>query len=342
VGCGAAEGDHANHSEDFVPHANATLTERGRLKLARCVVDDRWPLRRAAQRFQVSVPTASRWAGRYREHGVVGMTDRPSRPHRSPTQTRRPVARKICHLRVTRGWGPARIAGHLGMHSSTVNRVLRREGMPLLTQTDLATRQAIRRAVKRYEHDTPGDLIHIDIKKLGRIPDGGGHRAQGRRQGARNGALMSRRGIARGYSYVHTAIDDHSRLAYSEVLTNETGLTASAFWHRAHAFYQAAGITVKAVLTDNGSCYRSKDFTTALGDIKHRFTRPYRPQTNGKVERFNRTLITEWAYVRPYRSETARRAALASWLHKYNHHRHHTAIGCAPAQRVTNLSGQYT
>jgi transposase InsO family protein len=325
-------------------HGNALLTEKGRLRLARCVVDDGWALRRAAERFQVSATTAKRWADRYRTEGPAGMADRSSRPRRSPRRTRPPVVRKILHLRRTRGWGPARIGPKLGVPVSTVGSVLRRERVPPLGSVDLATRQQLRRTVHRYEHDHPGDLVHVDIKKLGRIPDGGGWRTQGRRQGARNGTLTRARGIARGYGYVHTAIDDHSRLAYSEVLHNETAVTAAGFWHRAHAFFAAAGITVTAVLTDNGSCYRSREWAQALAatGITHRRTRPYRPQTNGKVERFNRTLLTEWAYAKPYRSESARRAALAPWLHLYNHHRHHTAIGGPPAHRVTNLSGQYT
>ena len=191
-------------------HANALLTPRGRLELARCVVDDGWTLRRAAERFQVSVPTAQRWARRYRERdltrpAIEAMQDRSSRPKRSPRQTRRPMVRRILHLRRKRGWGPARIADKLGLRASTVGRVLRREGEPRLHELDLATRRELRRQTKRYEHDHPGDLVHVDIKKLGRIPKGGGWRAHGRAQeGMRS---YQRRKAAIGYSYVHSAVD---------------------------------------------------------------------------------------------------------------------------------------
>lgn len=335
-------------------HANALLTPRGRLALAQLIVDEGWPARRAAERFQTSAQTAGRWARRYRERdtsrpAVEAMADRSSRPRRSPAQTPAPLERRICHLRRTRGWGPARIGHYLGMQPSTVNRVLRRRGMPRLADVDLATRRAVRGPVVRYEHDRPGALVHVDIKKLGRIPDGGGHRVHGRQIGGRNSRLTATIRKSKhpviGYDYVHTAIDDHSRLAYSEILPDEQATTATAFWARALAWFAAAGITVDAVLTDNGSCYRSREWAAlcAAAGVRHRRTRPYRPQTNGKVERFNRTLLTEWAYARPYRSETARARALPAWLHIYNHHRHHTALGGQPpASRITNLSGQYT
>ncbi|MET7791668.1 IS481 family transposase, partial [Streptomyces sp900116325] len=178
---------------------------------------------------------------------------------------------------------------------------------------------------------------HVDIKKLGNIPDGGGHKTLGRQAGRK-----TRSGV--GYSYLHNAVDDHSRLAYSEILTDETKETATAFWTRAHAFFAQAGITVERVLTDNGSCYKSHLWRNCLAElgISHKRTRPYRPQTNGKVERFNRTLLDEWAYAQPYRSEAERRDAYPAWLHTYNHHRGHTALkGQPPASRVPNLTGQY-
>jgi transposase InsO family protein len=336
-------------------HANAPLTPLGRLRLARCVVEEGWPLRRAAERFQVSVTTAARWSGRYRREGVAGMVDRSSRPHHQPGLTRARMAKRVLHLRATRGWGPARIGPYLGMPASTVGAVLRRAGVPRLSEVDLATRQELRRQAQaaRYEHPEPGDLVHVDIKKLGRIPDGGGWRVHGRAVGTVNSSahrdpsrprvLSNRPNL--GWAYIHTAIDDHSRLAYCEILPNEQASTAAAFWSRAHAWFTSCGITTHAVLTDNGACYRSREFATALTatQTRHRRTRPYRPQTNGKVERFNRTLLTEWAYARPYRTESARALALPSWLHIYNHHRHHTALGGQPpASRVPNLSGQYT
>lgn len=335
-------------------HANATLTAKGRLALARCVVDDGWSLRRAAERFQTSPQTAGRWAARYRQRdlsrpAIEAMVDRASRPHRSPSAIRRPLVRKICHLRRTRGWGPARIAHRLGMHPSTVHRVLRREGEPRLAEVDLATRRRVRGQVRRYEYDRPGQLVHVDIKKLGKIPEGGGHRAHGRVIGSRNSRLTTTlRKNAHpviGYGYVHTALDDHSRLAYSEVLADETATTTAAWWRRAVAWFAAQGVRIVRVITDNGPCYRSRLWGQACAElsITAKRTRPYRPQTNGKVERFHRTLITEWAYVRVYASETARTKALRKWLHIYNHHRTHTALaGLPPASRVTNLSGQYS
>jgi transposase InsO family protein len=333
-----------------VSHRNAPLSELGRLRLARCVVDDGWPLRRAAERFQVAVPTAARWARRYRERDLsanplLAMRDHSSRPKRSPAQTKATAERWICHLRHTRGWGPARIAHKLGMHPSTVHRVLVRRGCPPLAHLDLATRRALRGQIVRYERARPGELVHVDIKKLGRIPDGGGHRIHGRAAGARNRPYGFAGRPQLGYGYVHTAIDDHSRLAYSEVLPNEQAETAAAFWTRAIAWFAARGITIERVLTDNGSCYRSRQWlaTCARFSVTAKRTKPYRPQTNGKVERYHRTLLTEWAYARPYSSERARVAALHRWLHIYNHHRTHTALGGhPPISRVTNLPDQYS
>jgi transposase InsO family protein len=331
-----------------VSHRNAPLTATGRLRLARCVVEDGWPLRRAAERFQVSVPCAQRWAARYRTDGEAGMADRSSRPHRSPRRLPVKRERRIIGLRVTRRWGPARIAGHLHLPASTVYGVLRRFGLARLAHLDRPTG----RVVRRYERDRPGELVHVDIKKLGNIPDGGGHKVHGRAAGSRNStrsapiANNSTSPRAKlGYSYLHNAIDDHSRLAYVEILPDERQDTAAAFWARAAAWFAGHGIDhVERVLTDNGACYRSRAFAAALHatDTIHKRTRPYRPQTNGKAERFNRTALDEWAYAQPYRSETQRRAALPGWLHDYNYHRHHTAIGGPPASRVTNLCGQYT
>ena len=316
-----------------MPHRNAPLTATGRLRLARCVVEDNWPLRRAAERFQVSPTTAQRWAERYRQFGEAGMSDRSSRPRTSPRRTPTRTERRIIKVRVLRRWGPARIAHLLHLVPSTVHRVLTRFGLARLTHLDRATGRVIR----RYERERPGELVHVDIKKLGNIPDGGGHKVLGRQAGRAKRSSV-------GYSYLHTAVDDHSRLAYSEIHTDEKKETATSFWTRAQAFFTQAGITVERVLTDNGACYRSRDWRDLLAaaGITHKRTRPYRPQTNGKVERFNRTLLEEWAYARPYRSETERREAFPGWLHTYNHHRGHTALkGQPPASRVPNLTGQY-
>jgi transposase InsO family protein len=327
-----------------VPHANAPLTERGRLRLARCVVDDNWPLRRAAERFQVSPTTAKRWADRYRADGPAGMSDRSSRPHHSPNRTPRPLERRVLHLRRGKRLGPVRIGWRLGLPASTCHKILRRAGAARLADLDRGTREPVR----RYEHDRPGDLIHVDVKKLGNIPDGGGHRTQGRATGRLN---KQRSTPARknnhpviGYAYLHTALDDHSRLAYTEILANETKETAAGFWRRAHAWFATHGITITRVLTDNGSCYISRLWRQTCADlgVTAKRTRPYRPQTNGKVERFHRTLADEWAYNKAYTSENARRKALPRFLHTYNHHRHHSAIGGPPANRVPNLCGQNT
>jgi transposase InsO family protein len=318
-------------------HANAPLTPVGRARLARLIVVNGWTVRRAAERFQCSPATAARWAARWR--AGEAMTDHSSRPRSCPTRTPQRLERRIIKLRYLRRWGPHRISYHLRVPRSTVGRVLNRYRMPLLQHVDQATGLPVRRPdPHRYEHPVPGDLVHVDIKKLGRIPDGGGHRKLGRTIGKHNNNAGGR-----GYAYLHHAVDDHSRLAYSEILNDERKDTAAAFWRRAHTFFTNAGITVTAVMTDNGSCYRSKAFATALGSLKHRWTRPYRPQTNGKVERFNRTLAAEWAYAATYLSDEARTATYQDWIHHYNHHRPHSGIdGLTPAARVHNLPGKYS
>lgn len=333
-------------SEVFVSHRNAPLSELGRLRLARCIVEDGWSLRRAAERFQVAVTTAQRWARRYREQGPTGVADRSSRPHRSPTKTPTRTERRIIKVRVLRRWGPARIAYLLGLNVSTVHRVLSRYKLARLRWLDRPTGRVIR----RMESAAPGDLVHVDVKKLGKIPAGGGWRMLGRTQGNHNSQADKNSGRRstwgdplRGHHFLHTALDAHSRLVYSEILADERKQTAADFWERANAWFLECGFTVRNVLTDNGSCYRSHVFRDALGEVKHRRTRPYRPQTNGKVERFHRTLADEWAYARLYTSDAERCAEYSSWLHHYNHHRGHTSLkGRSPADRVPNLSGQYS
>ena len=234
---------------------------------------------------------------------------------------------------------------------STVARVLARYSMPRLREVDQATGLVVRRPVPvRYEKTSPGELVHLDIKKLGLIPDGGGWRAHGRGSAPALAAdrtkTRTRRqgGPVGGYRYIHHAIDDYSRVVYSEILDDERKDTAAGFFQRANAFFKDLGITVQAVMTDNGACYRSRAFNQVLSatGVKHRYTRPYRPQTNGKVERFNRTLAREWAYAHTYTSQTQREAAYQTWLHHYNHHRPHTALnGQTPASRIHNLTGKY-
>jgi transposase InsO family protein len=234
--------------------------------------------------------------------------------------------------------GPARIGYRLGVAPSTEHRVLTRLGLNRLTWMDRPTGRVIR----RYERAQPGDLVHVDIKKLGRIPNGGGWRVKGRTEGGKNTRAENKTRRA-SYGFIHSAVDDHSRLAYAEILSDEKKETASAFWNRAVAWFETHGVVIAEVLTDNGSCYRSAAFRDALGEqVKHRRTRPYRPQTNGKVERFNRTMLEEWAYVRPYESEAARAEAFTEFLHTYNHHRGHSALkGNPPMSRVNDLLGQY-
>ncbi len=318
-------------------HGNAALTPVGRRRLAVLIVEDGWTVRRAAERFQCSPATASRWARRYRSG--ESLTDHSSRPRHSPARLALRTERRIIALRFTRRWGPHRIGYHLHLSRSTVGRVLARYRMPLLANIDQATGLPVRKPKSvRYEMARPGELVHVDIKKLGRIPDGGGHRMLGRTAGNRNNGKRGR-----GYAFLHHAVDDHSRVAYSEILGDERKETAAAFWVRARAFFGSLDVTVAAVMTDNGSCYRSRAFARALGEAKHRRTRPYRPQTNGKVERFNRTLAAEWAYARTYLSDEARAETYQEWIHFYNHHRPHTGIGGAvPSDRVHNLTGNYT
>ena len=331
-------------------HANAPLTPVGRRRLATLVVDQGWPVRRAADRFQVSPATAQKWAARYR--AGQSFEDRSSRPHHSPTRLPKQREQRIISLRFTRRWGPHRISYHLGIPRSTIERVMTRYRMPLLTHIDQATGLPVRKPrIVRYEKQAPGELVHVDIKKLGRIPTGGGWRIHGRGSAQdrrvkndRDRAARAGAASSRGYAFLHHAVDDYSRLAYSEILNDEKKETAAGFWERARVFFADAGVTVTAVMTDNGSCYRSHAFAAAVGPgVKHRRTRPYRPQTNGKVERFNRTLSAEWAYAAVYDSDEARAATYDAWLHQYNHHRPHTGIGgLTPSDRVHNLSGNYT
>jgi transposase InsO family protein len=338
-----------HNQEVLVSHANAALTPKARLKLARLIVDDGWPIARAAERFQVSWPTAKRWADRYRQLGEPGMTDRSSRPHRSPARTPQPVVRKIVHLRWTHKLGPVAIADKVGLAPSTVHAVLVRCRLNRLSHVDRVTGEPVR----RYEHPHPGSLLHVDVKKLGNVPDGGGWRFLGREQGGKNtrrtAARTGRRGTGggavTGTAYVHTVIDDHSRVAYAEVHDDETAPTAIGVLRRAVAWFAARGVKTERVLSDNGSCYRSHAWRDACLDLNltHKRTRPYRPQTNGKIERFHRTLAAGWAFQRMFTRESARRKALPAWLHEYNHHRPHTAIGnTPPIRRLTNLPGQYS
>jgi transposase InsO family protein len=254
------------------------------------------------------------------------------------------VVREVVRLRWRHRLGPVQIAGRLGMPASTVHAVLVRCRINRLCHIDRVTAEPSR----RYEHDQPGSLIHVDVTKFGNIPDGGGHKFLGRQQSKRNARATARRTNERGKDYrprigasfVHTVIDDHSRIAYAEICSDEKAATAVGVLQRAVAWFSDHGVTVERVLSDNGSCYRAFVWREACANLG---IRPYRPQTNGKIERFHRTLADGWAYARLYESTEQRNAALPGWLHFYNHHRAHSAIGGRPpVTRLTNLPGHHT
>jgi len=280
-------------------HGNAPMTPRGRMIMVERIAGGR-PVAHVAAEMGVSRKTADKWWRRWLAEGDSGLEDRSSRPYRCPHQTAARVEARIVTIRERRKLGPARISSIVGVPASTVHRVLCRHGLNRLAWMDRPTGRVIR----RIHTDRPGELVHVDVKKLGQIPPGGGWRAHVR------GNVAHHRKTKVGYDYVHSAIDAHSRLAFSEILSNEQGPTCAAFWERARRFFSDHDITVEAVLTDNARNYIGVHFSAALDGIEHRRIRPHRPQTNGKVERSNRTLLDEWAYVRVYRSNTARGRAL--------------------------------
>lgn len=286
-----------------------------------------------------------RWVDRYRD-GDRAMLDRSSRPRTMPTKTPPRVTKRLISLRLRLREGPVQLAARCGVAPSTAHQILRRCRVNRLSYVDRATGEVVR----RYEHPHPGSMIHVDVKKLGNIPDGGGWRYVGRAQGDKNRAATpgkaknAHHNPKMGHAFVHTVIDDHSRVGYAEVHDDESAATAVAVLRRAVAWFGARGVTIERALSDNGSAYRShlwRDTCTELG-ITPKRTRPYRPQTNGKIERFHRTLADGWAYAKHYTSETERRTALPAWLHTYNHHRPHSACGNQPPfNRLTNVPGQY-
>jgi transposase InsO family protein len=305
------------------------MTPRGRMIMIERIAAGR-PVAHVAAEMGVSRKTADKWWRRWQTDGAGGLEDRSSRPHRCPHQTPARVEQRIVRLRQRRKLGPARISSIVGVPASTVHRVLCRHGLNRLAWMDRPTGQVIR----RIHTDRPGELVHVDVKKLGRIPPGGGWRAHGR------GNVKHHRV---GYDFVHSAVDAYSRLAYSEILANEQGATCAEFWDRAQQFFDDHAIAVEAVMTDNARNYTiSRAFQQAIAGIEHRRIRARRPQTNGKVERFNRTLADEWAYARVYTSNSQRTRALDRFLHTYNHHRGHTALGGEPPiTRATNLAGEH-
>lgn len=324
-------------------HPNAPLTPAGRRRLCERIDQGR-PIAHVAAEAGISRRCLAKWYARWQADGEAGLADRSSAPKVSPDRTAPVVEDLIEELRRETKFGAARLAAVLKAEHGivvapvTVHRIMVKRGISRVAALDPPTGDQMR-AVLRYEHDAPGAMVHVDVKKLGKIPTGGGWRVHGvgsdkhrasKRKGAGTGRI--------GYTYLHTAIDDHSRLAYTECLGDEKGTTAADFWLRAATFFAEHGIEhIERCLTDNGSCYRSRAWAAALEqtDTTHKRTQPYTPRTNGKVERFNGTLAREWAYVREYDSEAARRAALVDFLNHYNYHRPHASLGHKPpASRV--------
>ena len=315
-------------------NSKARLTPFGRKLLVDRILVGGWAVAHAAEAVGVSRQTAYRWLRRWREEGQAGLQDRSSRPHNSPNRVPTETEERIVSDRIREKEGPHLMAWRLGIPRSTIYQVLSRRGLSRLSDLDRTTGVPV-----RYVRDCPGELVHVDIKKLGRIPDGGGWRVRGR-----PGAGPKQRV---GYEYVHSMVDDHTRLAYSEVLDSQDAQACAEFMLRAAHWFTTWGYRIDRVMTDNAMAYKhSQDFADALSVIgaAHKLTRPYRPQTNGKVERFHQTLLRGWAYKRPYRSNQQRRRALTRFLRTYNHHRPHRSLGDQPpiTRLVTHLCGNDT
>ena len=311
-------------------HRNARTTVRGRLLIVQRHRQG-WKQAHIARAMGISRKCVKKWLDRFEALGEAGLVDRSSRPHRCPRHTSAQVEAQIVALRRRERRGPDWIGAELGVPARTVSRVLARHRMPRLCTMDPLTGQVIRASkttAVRYERERPGELVHMDVKKIGRIPDGGGWRAHGR--GA--GSITRNRSTKVGFDYVHSLVDDHSRLAYSEILPDEKGTTCAAFLTRAIAYFAAHGITrIERLMTDNAWAYRwSLRQVCATHGIRQKFIKPHCPWQNGKVERLNRTLQTEWAYRQVFNTNTERTAALAPWLEFYNTRRRHSALGGLP------------
>lgn len=321
-------------------HRNARLAEAGRLILVQRVLSGR-PVSHVAKELGVSRQCAHRWLLRFQQQGLAGLRDRPSRARTHPSSTPIATSNRLLELRRTERLGRDELARRVGVSPSTASRIIARAGLPALHELDPVTGiriRASRRTRHRYERETPGDLIHIDVKKLGRIPDGGGWRIDGpetidhdRGRGKRSRRI--------GFDYIHVAVDDHSRLAFVSILPDEKGPTCAAFLSAAATFFASHGIPVREVMTDNAMNYRlSNDFKAVLDQLgaKHILTRPHSPWQNGKAERFNRTLQEGWAYRHPFTSNQNRSDALTPWLEYYNYDRPHTACkGQPPISRLS-------
>lgn len=319
-----------------MPHRNARLTPRGRLLIVERAHAG-WKQAHIAAAMGVSRRCVQRWIERHRTEGASGLEDRSSRPRSSPSRTPATVEIELVRLRRTQRWGRDELAAAVGVSPRTASRILARRGEPHLARLDPMTGELIRASKTtaiRYERDRPGELVHMDVKKLGRIPDGGGWRSLGRDVADRH------RDNPVGYDYVHSLVDDHSRLAYSEVLADEKGATCAGFLERAIGYFADHGITrIDRLITDNAWAYRySLRQVCAAHGIQQKFIRPHCPWQNGKVERFNRTLATEWAYRQPYDSNPLRTAALAPFIERYNTRRIHSAIGTTPISRTAPTS----
>jgi len=316
-----------------VSHRNARLTFHGRLMLVGRVLGEGRPVAHVAKEMGVSRQCGHKWVARYQAEGEAGLQDRSSRPRNTPTRTCVEVEDQVVAARRDHRLGPDRLALEVGVPARTITRILRRYDVPRLCECDPLTGEVIRASkttAVRYERARPGELVHMDVKKIGRIPDGGGWRAHGRQMGRSSAQKKAKI----GFDYVHSMIDDHSRFAYSEILDDETAASCAAFFERAVAAFAAAGIDrIAEVMTDNHWSYtRSNALAAHLTDLgaKHRLIRPHCPWQNGKVERFNRTLQTEWAYRRVFTSNAERANALPGWLNDYNTRRRHSALGGLP------------
>lgn len=298
-------------------HKNAPLTPVGRGVMVRRVTEDGQSPMAVATAMGVCVGTVREWVGRFKAEGPAGLEDRSSRPRRSPNRTEAAIAARVAELRRER-WAGTRIASALRVSPATVYRILGRLGLNRLKALEPAE------PVRRYERDNPGELIHIDIKKLGRFTRVG-HRITGDRTGQSKDRA---RGKGVGWEFVHVCIDDASRIAFTQIKPDEKKESATAFLHAAVSYYASLGVTVERVMTDNGSCYRSKVFREACKSLRlrHIFTRPYTPRTNGKAERFIQTALREWAYARAYHTSDQRADELPFWTHGYNWHRPHASL----------------